>query len=127
MKLRIKGNCLRLRTSRSEVTRLLEGDNLEEVIRFAPAANAKLSYSLRVDSSIDSLTVQYEGNSLSLLMPFSQAKTWGLTDQVEIAENINLGEFGLLEVLIEKDFACLDRSDEENRDTFPNPNAGTKC
>jgi hypothetical protein len=32
-----------------------------------------------------------------------------------------------LQVLIEKYFACLDKPDEENVDTFPNPLAGTKC
>jgi len=34
---------------------------------------------------------------------------------------------GSLALLIEKDFACLDRSEEDNEDTFPNPNTGTKC
>jgi hypothetical protein len=28
-----------------------------------------------------------------------------------------------LAVLVEKDFACLDRGDEENADTFPHPHA----
>jgi hypothetical protein len=49
----------------------------------------------------------------------------GHTDQVGIAEDISLGSLGSLALLIEKDFACLDRSEEDNQDTFPNPNAGT--
>jgi hypothetical protein len=28
----------------------------------------------------------------------------------------------LLEVIIEKDFACIDRSDKDNKDSFENPN-----
>jgi hypothetical protein len=39
---------------------------------------------------------------------------WGVTDQVGIAEDINLGENGSLALLIEKDFACLDGSEAEN-------------
>jgi hypothetical protein len=32
-----------------------------------------------------------------------------------------------LEVAIEKDFACLDLSDQDNEDTFSNPMAGKSC
>jgi hypothetical protein len=44
MKLRIKGNSMRLRVSRSEVTRLLAGDRLEETIRFGPETRARFTY-----------------------------------------------------------------------------------
>ena len=50
-----------------------------------------------------------------------------VTDQVGIAEDISLGELGALTLLIEKDFACLDRSDEDNKDTFANPNVSAQC
>lgn len=32
-----------------------------------------------------------------------------------------------LELILEKDFACLDRSDADNHDTFPNPFIGASC
>jgi hypothetical protein len=51
----------------------------------------------------------------------------GSSDKVGIAESISLGELGSLALLIEKDFACLDRSDEDNKDTFANPNPGEQC
>ena len=46
---------------------------------------------------------------------------------VGIAEEISLGPLGSLFLLVEKDFACLDRSDEDNQDTFANPHAGATC
>jgi hypothetical protein len=64
---------------------------------------------------------------VAVLIPADQANAWGTTDEVGIAEDISLGDLGTLAILIEKDFACLDRSDEDNHDTFPNPNAGTSC
>jgi hypothetical protein len=64
---------------------------------------------------------------VTILLPSDQANAWGVTDQVGIAEDIDLGEFGSLALLIEKDFACLYRSERENEDTFPNPNAVTSC
>jgi hypothetical protein len=127
MKLRIKGNSLRLRVSRSEVARLLNRERLEETIRFAPEANANLTYALEQASSVSAPTVRYTDNNVTVLIPAGEANTWCLTDQVGIAEKISLGRFGWLDLLIEKDFACLDRSDEDNQDTFANPNAGTTC
>ena len=123
MKMRIKGDSLRLRISRSEVARLLAGDCLEDTIHFAPEASAKFTYALQQERSVSRPTVQYAGNKVRILLPTDRAKEWGVTDQVGIAEDITLGDAGTLALLIEKDFACLDRSDEDNQDTFPNPNA----
>jgi len=127
MKLRIKGNSLRLRISRSEVARLLRRDRLEETIHFAPQANAKLTYALEQSASVSALTIQYTQNNVTILIPADQANTWCVSDQIGIVESLDIGNFGILNVLIEKDFACLDRNDEENEDTFPNPHAGTTC
>jgi hypothetical protein len=127
MKLRIKGNSLRLRVSRSEVARLLAGSCLAETIQFTPEASAWFSYSLQKTTSVSRPTVQYAGSKVTILIPVDQANAWGASDQVGITENISLGVLGALALLIEKDFACLDRSEEENQDTFPNPNAGAVC
>jgi hypothetical protein len=127
MKLRIKGDSLRLRVSRSEVATLLAGDCLEETIHFTPEPVAKLTYALQQEQSLSRPTIQYRENRVAILIPADQANAWGTTDQVGIAEDINVGNFGSLALLIEKDFACLDRSDEDNEDTFPNPNTGATC
>jgi hypothetical protein len=127
MKLRIKGDSLRLRVSRSEVARVLAGEYLEETIHFAPQPVAKFTYALKQEPSLSRPTVQYAGNKVTILIPADQANEWGVTDQVGIAEDISLGDLGSLQLLIEKDFACLDRSEEDNEDTFPNPSAGTTC
>ena len=127
MKLRIKGNTLRVRVSRSEVARLLAADLLEETIYFTPEPTAKLTYALQQDQSLSRPAVQYTENRVAILLPTHQVISWGTSDQVGIAEEIGLGNLGSLGLLIEKDFACLDRSDKDNEDTFPNPNAGKQC
>ena len=127
MKMRIKGNSLRLRVSRSEVRRLLEGDRLEEPIHFAPEAGSMLVYALEQSPSVEAPTARYLHNTVTVLIPADQARTWCTTEQVGIQHEINLGRFGTLSLLIEKDFACLDRSDEENEDTFANPSAKPFC
>jgi hypothetical protein len=127
MKVRIKGDSLRLRLSRSEVSMLLAGDGLEETIHFGPEASAKFTFGLQQDSLESQLKIKYAENKVTIRIPANQAHLWGATDQVGIAEDINLGPGKSLALLIEKDFACFDRSELENEDTFPNPNAGAAC
>jgi hypothetical protein len=123
MKLRIKGNSLRLRVSRSEVAKVLKGERVEETIQFAPEAHLRVER----EPSVAMPTVRHTAAEVTVLIPADQALTWCLTDQVGIVENISLRSQGSLDVIVEKDFACLDRSDEDNQDTFPNPNAGATC
>jgi hypothetical protein len=127
MKLRVRANTLRVRVSRSEVARILAGDCLEDTIHFTPEPGAKFTYALQQQHSLSRPVVQYADNRVTILLPASQANAWAITDQVGIAAEISLGNLGALELLIEKDFACLDRSDEDNKDAFPNPKAGTTC
>jgi ribosome biogenesis protein Nip4 len=94
MKLRIKGNSLRVRVSRSEVARLLAGDCLEETIHFTPEASAKFTYALRQETVVESADRSIRGEQVVILMPADQANAWGVTDQVGIAENISLGNSG---------------------------------
>ena len=126
MKLRIQEKSLRLRVLRSELAILLADGCLEETINFAPEAGASLTYALKQDPTIHEPTVKYTANRVAILIPADQTKTWGATNQIGIAANINLGELGTLVLLVEKDFACLDRNEEDNRDTFENPNAGAR-
>lgn len=127
MKVRIQGNSLRLRVSRSEVARLLSGDCLEETIYFAPDPAARFTFALQQESRVRRPAVHYAGNRVTISIPPDQANAWDVSDEVGIAEEVALGDFGSLALLIEKDFACLDRSEEGNQDTFPNPNAGAIC
>jgi uncharacterized protein DUF7009 len=127
MKSRIKGNSLRLIVSRSEVARLLKGERVEETIQFARQAGARLTYALEQEPSVMAPAVRYTAAEVTVLIPADQATTWCLTDQVGIAKSISLGNLGSLDLVIEKDFACLDRSDQDNQDTFANPHAGATC
>lgn len=127
MKIRIKGDSLRLRLSRSEVAALTQGERLEETIHFAPEEQASFTYALYADKSVAHTAIQHLSNRVTVLLPANQASVWGRSDQVGIAAEIGLGKFGALALLIEKDFACLDRGEEENQDTFPNPKAGAAC
>ena len=127
MKLRIKGNSLRLRVSRSELTQLLSPSRIEETIHFGPGPEAKLTYALESTPANTVTTVRYIPQELTVTISEEQARTWSEAGEVGIYTTVDIGVDGLLEVIIEKDFACLDRSDEDNADTFANPNVGAVC
>lgn len=126
MKLRIKGNTLRLRGSRSEVARLIESGRIEETIQFAPAPEARLTYALELSDAQPEVAVRYRPQEVAVLVASETARLWAQSDQVGIYANLSVAE-GVLEIAVEKDFACLDGSDAENEDTFPNPQQGAVC
>jgi hypothetical protein len=121
MKLRIKGNSLRLRVSRSELTSLLSGKRIEETIRFTASPDAKLTYAL--DSAVQStpINIRYGSQAVTVTLSKDRAVVWGSESEVGVYGEVENGDTHLLEVSVEKDFACLDGSDEDNIDTFANP------
>ena len=127
MKLRIKGNSLRLRVSRSELARFQAGERIEETIHFTAAPDATLTYALESASNPPPVTVRYGSREVTVVLSQDQARIWGAQSEIGVYTTLDMGSAGSLEVAVEKDFACLDRSDEENGDTFVNPLAGATC
>lgn len=124
MKLRIRGDTLRLRLKRSEVDRLAAGAGVVEHTRFPGAV---LSYRLETSGNGD-FSAHFTNGSLVVRLPQKDALEWARTDAVSLHAEQKLPGNGVLDVLIEKDFRCLDpghhRADEDDDDTFPHPRAG---
>jgi hypothetical protein len=127
MKLRIKGNSLRLRVSRSELARFQAGGRIEETIHFTAAPEATLTYALESASKPAPVTVRYGSREVTVILSQDRARIWGDQSEVGVYTTLDMGPAGSLEVVVEKDFACLDRSDEDNSDAFANPLAGAAC
>jgi hypothetical protein len=127
MKLRIKGNSLRLRVSRSELARFQAGDRIEETIHFAAAPEATLTYALESAFRTSPVAVRYGSREVTVILSKDRARIWSDQSEVGVYTTLDLGPAGSLEVVVEKDFACLDRNDDDNSDTFANPVAGATC
>jgi len=127
MKLRIKGNSLRLRVSRSEFARFQAGGRIEETIHFTAAPEATLTYALESALKPSPVTVRYRSREVTVILSKDRASIWGEQSEVGVYSTLDMGAAGSLEVAVEKDFACFDRSDEGNGDTFVNPLAGATC
>lgn len=125
MKLRIKGNSMRLRVSPTEMKRLLSAGRIEEVIHFGTEPDAKLTYALEQAASHEEIAVRYRSQEVTVLLSIEKAQSWAQGTEVGIYGTVSVAS-GQLELVIEKDFACLDRR-EGNEDTFPNPKGTQLC
>jgi Family of unknown function (DUF7009) len=123
MKLRIKGNSLRLRITRSEIEKLFSDGRIEETMWFGPGDSARLTYGLEHSAGAMAPTIRYNPPALTVILPTEDAQRWAATDQVGIYAAIDLDSRGSLDIIVEKDFACLHGTAAENEDAFPNPRA----
>ena len=122
MKLRIKGDSLRLRLAQGEMRTLAERGEVEDRVSFA--GGAALRYRVRVDRYNQEISASYNNNLVEILVPKALAERWCATDLVTLSatERITSGE---LRIVLEKDWACLaPREGEDESDNFPHPEAG---
>ena len=113
MKLRIKGNSIRYRLTRSDVAAIIKDGRLEERTEFGHG-NA-LVYVLQTTFDYD-LSATFHDNRITLFVPHSMMEQLGNTDEV----GFESGQ-GKLFLLVEKDFTCLDNVAEDQNDNYPNP------
>jgi hypothetical protein len=116
-----------LRVSRSELERFLTGERIEETIHFSSEPGAKLTYALQSTSNGTMTEVRYSSQEITVLLSEDHMQEWNDANQVGVYTSVDIGPEGPLDLIVEKDFACLDRSGEENQDTFVNPHANGNC
>jgi len=127
MKLRIKGNSLRLRVTPSEAKQLLREGAIREHVQLTANSKDRLTYAVISSLSGATITVTYQSGNITVSVPEIQLKNWVGSEDVGVYADVALGDDRALSVTIEKDFACLDRSDADNEDTFPNPILAAAC
>ncbi len=123
MKLRIRGNSLRLRLKRGEVDQVAAGQSVTEETQFPGAA---LSYRLDVTDD-EAILANFVDGGLVICLPESKVAAWASTGEVSLMAEQDLPDGGKLSLLIEKDFSCLEpghgRDCDDDSDTFPHPRA----
>lgn len=129
MKLRIKGNSLRLRLLRGEVEQFGEIGRVTETIQFGASPETMLSYVLESDRQAQMISAHFDDNQIRIKIPEAMARNWVESDEVSLKNEQPIeggNSENILKILIEKDFVCLDRKDDsDNDDAFPHPTG--KC
>ena len=117
MKLRVQGDALRLRLTRSEVARLAGGGAVTSETAIMPGA----SLTVRVEpTDRPALAVTFEGGAVTVSLPQTQIGPWADGDDEALAGTQGAGAGRTLRVSVEKDYACLHR-DGDDPGAFPHP------
>ena len=119
MKLRIKGNSLRLRLTKSDVENLCSASYLEDSTSFG--ANT-FKYILQSKAASD-FSAEFNNGIITIYMPSSFINGWNKNDVVGF--NSAPTNEDTPYILVEKDFKCLDETTEDQSDNFENPH--TTC
>jgi hypothetical protein len=112
MKLRIKNNSIRYRLTQTDVAQLAKAGYITDKVDFG---DQSLIYAIQLTKD-DELKSTYVNNVITLFMPKGMINELKDTDKTGFEKNN-----GLLYLLVEKDFTCLDNVAEDQSDNYPNP------
>jgi hypothetical protein len=128
MKLRVKGNSIRLRLGQSEVQRLAITGEVEESTPFGPSKEQHFRYALRACPENQGISASFVDGRMVIRVPKSVIHEWAAMDLVSIHALQHTGDQDELRILIEKDFECIDAASAESQeDAFPNPHPSGAC
>jgi hypothetical protein len=127
MKLRIRGNSLRLRLSKSEVEKFSENGRVSDEICFGGDQSEKMIYSLEKGLN-KKINAVFQNGKITIFVPENVATKWTAPDEVGFESDQNLDDQISLRILVEKDFVCLSpRESEDESDNYSHPNQEKKC
>ncbi|WP_394971016.1 DUF7009 family protein [uncultured Croceitalea sp.] len=118
MKIRIKGNSVRFRLTKTEVQALCEKGIAREKTTFN---ESNFVYAVKVSDKYDNLHASFLNLGIILFIPPSLLSDWHLNDQVGFYHTQTLEYGQQLELKLEKDFVCMDETVEDQSDNYPNP------
>lgn len=116
MKLRFRGNSLRLRVNRGEVETLASGTALREEVIFPNDAHFAYIFVPQANASPQAT---FEGGLIRVGAPISKVRDWARGESIGLYFDVPAGN-ATLKVAIEKDLECVDGQPEErDPEAFP--------
>ena len=88
--------------------------------------NGALRYSLQTSPAANVVHAKFDNDEIAVIVPDATARDWTGSDVVGFDVEQPIADGESLTIVVEKDFACLDRPDDPDlADAFPNP--GLTC
>ncbi|MEM6726772.1 MAG: hypothetical protein AAF598_22230 [Bacteroidota bacterium] len=115
MKIRCTTNSIRLRLRKSDIQELESNHHIQETLQISP--DTKFHFELAIAKGIPHPNVHQKDDHMTVYLPESAANQWIHSNQVGIEYYKPVAD-SKLQILIEKDFPCLDRENEDKSDTF---------
>ncbi len=117
MKIRIRGNSVRFRLTKNEVEHLCREKFIEERTNFSIQ---DFVYEVRV-ANTEQLDIHFVNNKISLEISESQLDNWDNNNRVGFSHSVTTSNGKTIDLLLEKDFTCLEDRGEDESDNYPNP------
>ncbi|MGS0527795.1 DUF7009 family protein [Zobellia nedashkovskayae] len=118
MKVRIKGNSIRMRITKTEVSQFCRTGYIQEETQFV---NSTFTYALSSQADAYAITAKFEENKLTIVLPLEGIQNWENSEKVGFGNSISLTDGKTLSLLVEKDFTCLEDRGEDESENYPNP------
>lgn len=117
MKIRIKGNSVRYRLTKTDVKNFCLNGSIEEVCSFGTSA---LTYAVEQKNS-EAASASYEQNKITVYLPQILVRDWDKNDRVGFNLDMQINDNEKLIIIVEKDFKCNDETTEDQSDNYENP------
>ncbi|WP_299154182.1 hypothetical protein [uncultured Christiangramia sp.] len=117
MKIRIRGNSVRYRLTKNEVEHLCREGSIEETTNFP---NLDFAYEVKV-ATTEQLNIDFVNNKISLQISDVLLKDWDTNNRVGFSHSVITSKGKSIDVLLEKDFTCLEDRGEDESNNYPNP------
>lgn len=118
MKIRIKGNSIRLRLTKTDVLNLKKNGIVEE--NTVLGTEELFKYALIVDETASGISAKLMDNKITVSLSKKEADVLINTDEITVQGNQNNGVDKGLFILVEKDLQCLDTTSEDQSDMYKN-------
>ena len=116
MKLRCTTNSIRIRIRKSELDVLAKKQIIEDHVQFGHSK--AFSFGLSIQSDAEQVGAWFKEGYLGVVLPLKTAQNWINSNEVRIEVNNVISDQEQLHILVEKDFPCTDRENEDKSDTF---------
>ncbi len=118
MKLRIKGNSIRYRLSKADVSKFVDSKFIEESTSFI---DNKLFYRIESTPVAEKIEASFIDSTIRITIPSHISDRWTGSQEVGIYHDASVENGKSLKIIIEKDFKCLDETHEDQSDNYENP------
>jgi len=106
MKLRIRGNSLRLRVSKTELARIAESGKAEDTVRFSSEQSLRYAIEVRPTGAV---TATFADAAILVTLPRARLDLWLRPGEVSVEGSQPVGGGKVLQILLEKDEALHGR------------------
>lgn len=100
MRLRIRGNSVRLQLTKTELAKLADKGKIEDTVRFS--SDQSLSYGIEVRST-GAVTAAYADGALLVALPRSRLDLWLRPGEISVEGSQPVGAGKVLQIVLETD------------------------